>query len=270
MKFRRRPSPLLLFLLPAIASAVAVQDTPDATLPSKLLPRDTKAEPETTPLIDLTSKSKYEIGTKAAPVDGKDGMPHAGPWVGKEDVKKGTSKPKDDELVVGKEDLTKKIKTADGGKIPDSNDGVMDDKHRPAPKEGTRGTEGGVSEKDKARKAKEGQTGEKAEQTPGSPKAPVSPDDATVVKDEVKPKLKDVEAQDEDAAGSLAGLEVCMLDLRLGNTTSDFICRNRKIFQPNPTAIPILFQPPRTKITLIFPPTRRQASLSHPSKRTKA
>lgn len=140
-------------------------------------------------------------------------MPHAGPWVGTDKESKTGAAEKDDELVVGKEDLTKKIKTADGSKIPDSNDGVMDDKHRPAPKEGTRGTEGGVSEKDKVRKAKEGQTGEKVEQMPGSPKeAPVHPDDATVVTDEVKEKLKlkDVEVKQEDTAESLAGLEVCM------------------------------------------------------------
>jgi hypothetical protein len=37
----------------------------------------------------------------------------------------------------------------DGSFIPSSNDGVMDDKNRPGPKEGTRGTEGGVSEKNK-------------------------------------------------------------------------------------------------------------------------
>lgn len=35
----------------------------------------------------------------------------------------------------------------DGKVIPTSNDGVMDDRNRPGPKEGTRGVEGGISEK---------------------------------------------------------------------------------------------------------------------------
>lgn len=233
MKFRRRPSPLLLLLLPAIASGVAVKEIPDATIPSNLLQRNTQTEPEATPLIDLTAKSKYEIGTKAAPVDGKDGMPHAGPWVGTDKdsktdktAKKGDEK---EELVVGKEDLTKKLKTADGSKIPDSNDGVMDDKHRVAPKEGTRGTEGGVSEKDKVRKAKEGETGEKAEKTPGSPKeAPVHPDDATIVKDETtEKKLKDVDVKAQDTAESLAGLEVSLCT-RFGNSLANVIVETKR------------------------------------------
>ena len=65
----------------------------------------------------------------------------------------------------------------DGKRIPESHDGVMDDKNRPGPKKGTTGTEGGVSEKDKDRKLREKQTGEKAENKPPTPKeAPPLPD----------------------------------------------------------------------------------------------
>lgn len=46
---------------------------------------------------------------------------------------------------------------------PHSNDGVMDDPNRSGPKEGTRGTEGGVSEKQKENRL----SGEKV---PGGPK----------------------------------------------------------------------------------------------------
>ncbi len=58
----------------------------------------------------------------------------------------------------------------DGKKIPETNDGVMDDKNRPEPKQGTTGTSGGVSEKDKARKAKEGKTGKSVGNKPETPK----------------------------------------------------------------------------------------------------
>lgn len=54
--------------------------------------------------------------------------------------------------------------------MPKANDGVMDDPNRQAPKEGTTGTEGGVSEKERDRKALEGQTGERAEKKPDPPK----------------------------------------------------------------------------------------------------
>jgi hypothetical protein len=60
----------------------------------------------------------------------------------------------------------------DGKRIPESHDGVMDDKNRPGPKKGTTGTEGGVSEKSKDRQLREKQTGEKVENTPPTPKEP--------------------------------------------------------------------------------------------------
>lgn len=207
MKFRRRPAPLLLLLLPSLATAivVAAQDNSQATLSKNSQPRDARIDPLPTPAIDLNTKSRFDIGTKDAPVDGKDGKPHAGPFVGSEkDPKK--SKP-EDEKILGKEDKTELV-TLDGEKIPQVNDGVMDDPNRQLPKQGTTGTEGGVSEKDKARKAQEGQTGEKLEKKPDSPKeAPPLPHSEQTKIDSEKIKTS-VDKDDNDDGDGLAGLEV--------------------------------------------------------------
>lgn len=96
------------------------------------------------------------------PVDGKDGRPHSGPFIetsAERDRKKALDAP--DELSEHTEH-TEHI-GPDGTVIPTSNDGVMDDPNRPGPKEGTRGTEGGITEK-----AKSGQLG--GEKTPDPPK----------------------------------------------------------------------------------------------------
>jgi hypothetical protein len=207
MKFRRRPAPLLLLLLPSLAAvlAAAAQDNAQSTLSKTTQPREASIDPNPSPVVDLNTKSKYDIGTKDAPVDGKDGKPHAGPFVGSEkDPKKSKTSSDDGELVVGKEEYTD-LKAPDGGKIPPVNDGVMDDPNRELPKQGTTGTEGGVSEKDKARKAKEGQTGERLEKTPDSPKeAPPLPESEQAKLKSEKAKAKDSDDNDED----IGGLEV--------------------------------------------------------------
>ena len=88
------------------------------------------------------------VGTKDAPFDGKDGRPHLGPFVE-------TSAERDRKKAKGSGDEAAKSKTKDTVKgsssdsVPASNDGVMDDPHRKGPKEGTRGTEGGITEKTK-------------------------------------------------------------------------------------------------------------------------
>ena len=113
-------------------------------------------------------KPKYDVGTKDAPVDGKDGKPHEGPFVEIEGLRK--TDPGSQKDLRPLKDRPADPTVIDGKKIPESNDGVMDDKNRPEPKEGTTGTGGGVTEKDKARKAKEGRTGAKAENKPETPK----------------------------------------------------------------------------------------------------
>ncbi|KAI8632658.1 UPF0016-domain-containing protein [Xylariaceae sp. FL1651] len=177
MKFRRRHTPWLL-LLPSLTAT-------SPTLETKLTKdvRGTSADSGRTDSLPLdstittsSSKARADVGTKVAPVDGIDGMPHEGPFVTLSD--KGHKKAND---VSADEDLASDYKPplknrpvdptiVDGKKIPESNDGVMDDPHRKPPKQGTTGTEGGVSEKDKARKAKEGKTGEKVENVPETPK----------------------------------------------------------------------------------------------------
>jgi hypothetical protein len=206
MKFRRRPSPLLLLLLPSLATVLvaAAQDGTEATLSKAPRPRDAKVDTTPSPIIDLTTKQKYDVGTKDAPVDGKDGKPHAGPFVGsekdfKKDSKKSKTSSEDGELVLGKDEYAD-LKASDGGKIPAVNDGVMDDPNRELAKQG----------KDKARKAKEGQTGEKLEKKPDSPKeAPPLPGSEQAKLKSEKTKSKD---SDDDSDDDFAGLEVSLLE----------------------------------------------------------
>jgi hypothetical protein len=218
MKLRWGSVQLLLLSVSVVSAlADAAQDKTKSTV-AKADTRDAAALLE--PAVDGT-KSKYDIGTKDAPVDGKDGKPHAGPWVGTDLDKKpkSDSDSKDADSVVkkpGKKDSSELV-GADGSKIPQVNDGVMDDPNREAPKHGTTGTEGGVSEKDKARKAQEGQTGEKVGKTPDPPKE-ARPDPGEDKKNvgeknlpeggKTKAKAKD-EDDDDDTAEGLAGLEVC-------------------------------------------------------------
>ena len=171
MRFRRHGTPLLwLVWCSLFAHSIA------ATLP------DTKkalSSKDTAPLVneeDLAIATSIkspgagkEIGTKDAPVDGRDGKPHAGPWVGK-DVdasKKPALVETEDRVPLSKKE---KYTNGQGGAIPDKNDGVMDDENRKAPQVGTTGTEGGVSAKSEKQKAAESVTGEKLEKKPASPK----------------------------------------------------------------------------------------------------
>lgn len=191
MRLRSRKSPLLLLLLPTLAAAAAVSSDGkyENAIASTSLSVDSAAE-------GPPALKKY--GTKDAPVDGKDGKPHAGPFVEYErkdadasDLPVLKHRPKDPTII-------------DGKRIPETNDGVMDDKNRPEPKRGTTGTEGGVSEKDKERKKKESQTGEKVENKPQTPKeAPPLPhaDEEKILREkEGKSKTKTSE--------DVSGLEV--------------------------------------------------------------
>ncbi|EHK42923.1 hypothetical protein TRIATDRAFT_131026 [Trichoderma atroviride IMI 206040] len=162
MQFRAKHSPLLLLLLPSIAGALATDPAAAAVANSE---RDTIPGDVADAAI---LNGRLGVPTKDAPVDGKDGKPHLGPFVetdgkvstetkGESDLPTLKGRPKDPTVV-------------DGKKIPESNDGVMFDKNREKPQDGTTGTEGGVSEKDKARKAHEGKTGEKLVNQPEAPK----------------------------------------------------------------------------------------------------
>lgn len=100
------------------------------------------------------------VGTKHAPVDGKDGMPHDGPFVETDaDRSRKQTGAEHDEVVVAKESY-KGLSTA--GDLPKTNDAVMDERANSSPVEGTRGTEGGITEKSKEVKA--------SQKTPEQPK----------------------------------------------------------------------------------------------------
>ena len=152
--------PILLFL--AIPRHVAVAGS---SLPSTLTPRDASLDPAAvvSNLEVLSSPKASPKGTLYAPVDGRDGKPHAGPWVetsADRDRKKAKEATKQQNNM---QTSSQGYPGPDGKLIPFSNDGVMDDPDRLGPKEGTRGTEGGVSEK-----LKEGK--QSKERVPDSPK----------------------------------------------------------------------------------------------------
>lgn len=171
MRLRQRRTPFILLLLPSLALAASTL----GTKPAKDVPAVGAGSASSQSLDSAAGSSKstkVDVGTKVAPVDGKDGMPHEGPFV---TTDKGRKKGDANDVVETKplpslKDRPVDPTVIDGKKIPESNDGVMDDPHRQPPKQGTTGTEGGVSEKDKAKKAKEGVTGEKVENVPETPK----------------------------------------------------------------------------------------------------
>ncbi|KLJ12447.1 hypothetical protein EMPG_12524 [Blastomyces silverae] len=152
MKIRRFPSPFLLLAIPAITSTLAnpLIDS-NGLAHSRSLTGNAAAIPDSAPLA--SSQDKISPRSRDVPYDGKDGKPHAGPWVetsADRDRKKAKELPnKEQPLKPGPADPPSEHYGPDGKPIPASNDGVMDDPNREAPKEGTTGTEGGVSERSK-------------------------------------------------------------------------------------------------------------------------
>ncbi|KAI1749298.1 hypothetical protein F4782DRAFT_311455 [Xylaria castorea] len=221
MRFRQGHAPLLLFFLPPLALSssiagkkfsqddrIARADSTDSLL-DESLPVDSS--------IVSSSKSRVDVGSKIAPVDGKDGMPHEGPFVTLSDKgrRKGADADADEDPASDPRDLpSRKNRPADptimdGKKIPESNDGVMDDPHRKPPRRGTTGTEGGVSEKDKARKAKEGRTGEKVEMVPETPKEkpPMPHSEQEKMQGDKETKADKDKSKSEKDTDDIAGLE---------------------------------------------------------------
>lgn len=177
------------------------------------------SQPATKPIVD-------GVGTKDAPVDGKDGRPHLGPFVetsAERDRKK--AKESGDEAVEKptKKPSGKAATNDDGRKMPETNGGVMDDPNRTGPKEGTRGTEGGITEKtkDTVQDAKKDSSEKTAEAPKGSPPLPPS-DQKTLEKEMGKQddrKVKDAATQEiekkkddskkDDKNKEIGGLEAC-------------------------------------------------------------
>ncbi|KAK7972758.1 G.t1.c1 [Apiospora saccharicola] len=212
MKLRQKQAQLLLLLLPALTIATS---TPDTTSE-----KEVRVAIERDPVTGATGsgsstvlKPKYDIGTKDAPVDGKDGKPHEGPFVEPKKADKTDPVAPKKELPPLK-DAPKDHTVYEGKKVPQTNDGVMDDREHLRPKQGTDGTEGGVSEKDKIRKAKEGKTGEKVEKVPETPKEkPPLPhsEQEKMSSDKGTKKQKDKDVKDKDdfqkTPEQVAGLE---------------------------------------------------------------
>ena len=198
------------------------------------------SQPATKPIVD-------GVGTKDAPVDGKDGRPHLGPFVetsAERDRKK--AKESGDEAV---EKPTKKASgkpasNDDGRKMPETNDGVMDDPNRSGPKEGTRGTEGGITEKtkDTALDAKKDSSEKTAEAPKEAPPLPPS-DQKTLEKEMGKQddkKVKDATTQEtekkkddskkDDKNKEIGGLEACESSAILKCLIADLSHRNPQTY----------------------------------------
>jgi hypothetical protein len=170
------PSSFLLFLLPAISAALT--DTTYNDNINTQVSRETAGDNARLVDSDIVA-SNVAKGAPDVPVDGKDGRPHAGPWVetNADRDRKATKGSDGSDLVSSKYDTkippSEHLSTEEGKMIPHSNGGVMDDPYRAGPKQGTRGTEGGISEK-----GKENQLA--SEKVPGGPKeAPPLPQSET-------------------------------------------------------------------------------------------
>lgn len=204
MRLNRRSLPLS-FALVCFIGHLTVLAGPVAPTPAGADELATQTSPST------NANTKAQIGRKDAPVDGKDGRPHEGPWVETE-AERSRKKSKD-----APEDISKPVTNKDGDpKYPKSNDGVMDDRNRSGPKEGTRGTEGGISEK-----SREKQDNVEVEKKPEAPKEapslPHSEEEKIKPVEDEKPKIpKEAsdskvsipkEGGDEDE-GEVGGLKV--------------------------------------------------------------
>lgn len=206
-------SPLILALFPVIATVVADITYYNKELPSRVPPESRDMSYTNSRLADADSIVPINAasrGTLDVPVDGKDGRPHAGPWVetSAERDRKSSRSSDGIDLVSSKYDVkipsSEYLSTEDGRTIPHSNGGVMDDPHRVGPKEGTRGTEGGVSEKGKDNLLY-------LEKVPGKPK------EAPPLPQSEQRKLSSSEGTDgswsrsADGTGNLGVLEVCRI-----------------------------------------------------------
>jgi len=206
-------SPLLLCLLQLLSTTLA---EPDVSNESTLVQREASSANALPPVSELlTSPKASPKGTLDAPVDGKDGKPHAGPWVetsADRDRKKAKESDNKEELAK-LDEKTPSIEHIgpDGKPIPHSNDGVMDDPHRLGPKEGTRGTEGGVSERQKDSKFA-------AEKVPDGPKeAPPLPHS-----EQAKIPKADDDSNSKDAKSLDSGEKV--LEVRTGTVAQCSSC----------------------------------------------
>ncbi|KAI9749921.1 MAG: hypothetical protein M1815_002114 [Lichina confinis] len=251
MASRRRRHAALIFLLSSLTGAIGAPASTDGLDPTVAQDAALSAITNVAAQAPTSSKAWADLGTKHAPVDGKDGKPHAGPWVGvgadRDQDALGEAQANDG--APGKKPAPRPMTEA---VMPKANDGVMNDPNRQAPKKGTTGTEGGVSEKERDRKALEGQTGERAEKRPDPPKEapplPHSEEEKIRVTEESKDgggdnereAIKDDAATLEDSNGAeLGGLAVGFADAACACSSYTVVIRKTDVGRPqNPVDLP--------------------------------
>jgi hypothetical protein len=262
MRFSIKNSPLLLLALPALTTALVVPGSEVGSGAASTLDDDAAGFVSSRNTDDSSlAKARPGLPTKDAPVDGKDGKPHSGPFV-ETDSTISTGGELDGEALRPLKGRPNDPTMVDGKKIPESNDGVMFDKNREKAKEGTTGTEGGVSEKDKVRKAQEGMTGEKAVTQPESPKEkPPMPhsEEAKLGKtDKTYATEKDTEGSSEQYTGLDVRLAFDPTSRRLHVLT--WLTKNRD---------PMTFPTRRAKSLLCLTPPTRTISMEKPAVRPR-
>ncbi|KAL9100001.1 MAG: hypothetical protein Q9163_004567 [Psora crenata] len=204
MKLRRNSTAFWFFLLsyPSVTSAALFKREVASSAEGIALAKEASAI--SPPSASQPAKPVVDgVGTKDAPVDGRDGRPHLGPFVetSAERDRKKAKESGDDLPKTPTKDVPKGGSSEDGWKMPETNDGVMDDPNRTGPKEGTRGTEGGISEKTKdSKEEKKGDLEKKPDPPKEVPPLPHSEQNGLEkenTKEEGK-KGKDGPAQDGD------------------------------------------------------------------------
>lgn len=218
MRIRRRRAPwiLLPILLPHLVASTVIDGAKGKAGSVEQLANN----PDVAGPAPLITNPKPDKGTKDAPVDGLDGKPKLGPFVDSGSGKKkpqtvediGT--PSNSKSTVADSDARLDTEGASESEreqhrmLMEAQGNVMDDPHREAPKEGTTGTEGGISEKERLRKAQESRNdAEPVEKKPEMPKeVPELPqsEEARIGKDKAIKMGKD----DEKPKGA-QGMEVC-------------------------------------------------------------
>lgn len=205
---------------------------------------------------DSVPKYTSNVQAKDAPIDGKDGRPHTGPFVE-------TSAERDRKKAKGSGDGEKTPATGDKAPVkgkgnlpkdaPETNDGVMDDPNRTGPKEGTRGTEGGISEKNSNKDSTSAIIGAEEGKKPDPPKeAPPLPhseegkvgskDSTKKGADTISDNVDPTKERYKDKQKELGGLEVCAPLLLADSYVLILLSRNRKTCPPNRTIYHILLR----------------------------
>jgi len=206
MQIRKNQVLALLVVFPLLGSSLALQldtaDVKDAAksvkqAAAKALPNLDNVAAAATSVLTIPTKAPAPIGTKDAPVDGLDGKPHAGPFVD-------SSSTSDKAPAVAAKDTTT---TRPKPKKPDVENGVMNDENRQAPRRGTAGTEGGVSEKERLSEAGGAKRPEAPKEAPQLPAGDTARLGLKSTED-VKKMLVDDAAGAVDKPRGAAGIEV--------------------------------------------------------------